>query len=211
MATLWSGERRVSFRYRSPDRGWEDRTVVALSVNEEKGRLYLVGKCEWRNAERGFRLDNVASPILDCETGVKGTAEELFGRAAPAGFEWPQRRVAKSPRDLVRDYGEQLEALGWSVIVGEPEPEMNTHFQGSIQIGLYRHYKNGKRLKRPDVWVEFVPELFTFGINERGAEYESRKVNPRPWQLGFRSGRSKRYASFEDASGPFLEAARPQS
>lgn len=63
---------RVRMRYVDAN-GWEtERVIRPLRLSEERGNLYLVAHCYYRDALRTFRLDRVVEMMLEDQEGDAG-------------------------------------------------------------------------------------------------------------------------------------------
>lgn len=107
-------------------------------------------------------------------------------------------KIGKEPATLTEaaetKYIEELRNLGWEV---EIEPDA---------IRLYTHFKNGKRLKHPNVSLYYRDDYDGDELYYETENGRWKKLDPRPWKTG---GRAYKYLG--KAFDAFMIEARAQA
>ncbi len=114
---------------------------------------------------------------------------------------WEESEHYQSAQDLLEVKRTELEALGWEIEYDETD------------ICLYRRYKNGKRLKHPDVWLLYDECSHHLRIEEDGNCIEEVCPRARPWSVGVRRNKKKEqkntsFTHYSHAAEAFLRLAR---
>lgn len=78
MTPLWSGKKRIAFRYVDAQGAETDRDLELHDIYEDGGSVYLQGFSHLRNDRRTFRAERIIGDVVDQETGEAASLEQLF-------------------------------------------------------------------------------------------------------------------------------------
>ncbi len=121
---------------------------------------------------------------------------ELMDHQDAGSYVPPERLVQyETLEDFIAQELEKLHEAGWS---SEHEPN---------SLSIFRHFKNGKRLKTPSLSIEYteVDYHLVYGVDgEFKKEYFHRE---RPWSVSSNKG-TKTYKHFDKAANQFLSIVK---
>ncbi|MCP1675479.1 hypothetical protein J2T57_002629 [Natronocella acetinitrilica] len=162
---FWTGETWLQFNYRDSKGQLTTREVLARSIYEKNGHLYLSGISSLRKAYREFRVERIASEIIDAESGAVGTLQDVLGVTLPdpgRDETWTYEPLSFDDLDELRVYGRHAhrEIILW-VARRKAREIAATSLRTVLKpthIEMYKAFKNGKLHKRPQLWLRYSEE-----------------------------------------------------
>ena len=104
-------------------------------------------------------------------------------------------------KSLIAPYLDTVEGLGWIIEVTE------------TSVGTYRHFKNGKLRKTPDVRIEYYEYQHDYlDVDDEGELFKVEKLSERPWYVtSTHTNEASTYKYFDRAVLRFLEFAQSEA